>query len=113
LQDLVRLFQEDRQQLGVDFFVRRFRQLLCFRRRQQNFRGLRRQCRQCGIHLAASQITGLQGLQRRLGAFAQGVVGHQIGILLDGLEILLEFFLQALVLRCLFRASTRAWVSRV
>jgi hypothetical protein len=41
------------------------------------------------------------------------VVGHQIGILLDGLEILLEFFLQALVLRCLFRASTRAWVSRV
>ena len=99
IQHFPRFLEEDSEQLGIDFLVRRIRQLLGCGRGLQHFRFLRLERRQRRIDLVAAQIAGFQRLEGRLGALAKFMVGHQIGILLDGLQVLLEFLLQALVLR--------------
>ena len=99
VQHLAGFFQEDGEQLSVDFFVRRLGQLLGFSGRLGNFRFLRLEGGEGGVDLFRPHIAGLQGFECGLGTLPKLMVGNQVGILLDGLEVLLEFFLQALVLR--------------
>ena len=103
VQYLVGFFEEDGKQFRVDLFVRSLGQLLGFSGRLRDFRLLRLEGGKGGVDLFRPHIAGLQGFECGLGALSEFMVSDQIGILLDGLEVLLEFFLQALVLRCFLK----------
>ena len=94
IEDFTRFGEEDVEQLGIDFSMAGLSQLQHFRRGGRCLGRHRGQTAHRGI-----DFTGLQGRQRRLGRIAQGAVGHQIGVFLDGLQIVAQRGLQIGIVR--------------
>ena len=88
-QDFLGFFQEDFEQFRVDLLVAGLGELERRRRWGRRFGSHGTQI--CGNWIESS---GFQGGKGRLGGFAQFVIGDEVGILLDGLQILLEFVTQ-------------------
>ena len=103
LKHFVGFFEEDGQQLGVDFFNTRLRQLNRGRGGLRRFCGVRFQRGDCFINLWRILSIGCQCRERGLGLLAEFLVGHQISIFLQGGQILLEFFPQTGIAWLLFQ----------